>query len=265
MYIERKLFSRIRINRPAVVLLHAFPVNHAMWEPQMQVLDEQGIPYVTLDYPGFGDSSPFEDMPTMDDYASQVLKVMREANISRAILVGLSMGGYVALAVYRLAPQLVKGMVLADTRASADTEEGRQKRFQLIKQITESGNLDPLIQGHIEKFFTPEHQQNERLVAIARRLMERATLTGVVHALHAMAHRPDSMALLPQMRFPVEVIVGEGDQLTTVTDSQKMVDHLPEGNLTVIPNAAHLSNLEQPAAFNKALLAYLTKLGEFEF
>ncbi len=261
MYIEQKTFARISLNRTAVLFLHAFPVNHAMWAPQMNFLASRGMPVVTLDYPGFGDSAPFTTPPTIDAYARQALDVLDESGVSNAVVVGLSMGGYVALALYRLAPERFGGLVLADTRASADTEEGRQRRFQLIENIERTGDIDPIIQGHIEKFFTPDHQQNTDLVTTARRLMQRATNTGIIHALHAMAHRPDSMELLSQMHFPVEVIVGESDSLTTVEDSRKMVEQLPQGHLTVIPKAAHLSNLEQPEAFNRALEAYLQKLG----
>ncbi len=263
MYIEHKILTRVRMNRPAVVMLHAFPVNHLMWEPQMAFLEEQGIPYLALDYPGFGDSSPFTAPPQMADYARVVIQAIQEAGIRKAVVMGLSMGGYVALAVYREAPELFAGLILADTRATADPPEGKERRFQLIQQIEQSGDLQPLIHSHIEKFFTPENQNNQRLVTRARRLMERATNIGVMHALHAMAHRPDSTELLNQMTFPVEVIVGEEDQLTTVQDAQAMVEQLPEGHLTVIPQAAHLANLEQPQAFNAALETYWKRLGIF--
>ncbi len=261
MYVEQKLFARIAFNRPAVLFLHAFPVHHEMWQNQMQFLEEKHVPYVTLDYPGFGDSAPFSEMPDISEYARQALRVLQEAGISKAVVVGLSMGGYVALALYRLAPEVFQGLVLADTRASADTEEGRQRRFQIIEQLKTTNDIDGIITTHIEKFFTPENRGNTPLVTTAKRLMQRATTIGIIHALHAMAHRPDSMELLARMDFPVEVIVGEGDELTTVEDSMKMVDALPHGQLTVIPNAAHLSNLEQPAAFNQALVNYLKRVG----
>ncbi len=263
MYLEQKIFTQVHLNRPAVILLHAFPVNHHMWEPQMNFLTAQGIPYLTLDYPGFGDSSPFAEPPAMADFAAVVVATIKETKIPRAVFIGLSMGGYVALAVYRQAPELFAGLVLADTRATADSPEGKQRRFQLMQQIEQTGDLQPLIESHVEKFFTIRSRKNKLLVSRARRFMERATTIGVRHALHAMAHRPDSTELLSQMDFPVEVIVGEDDQLTTVDDAAAMVEQLPRGHLTIIPQAAHLTNMEQPQAFNAALASYFKRIGIF--
>jgi len=171
------------------------------------------------------------------------------------------MGGYVAFALFRQHPEFFNGLILADTRATADPPEGKQRRYQLIQNIQQTGDLDEIIQFHVEKFFTAESRQKRpELVVTARRLMQRATNQGVIHALQAMAERPDSMELLPEMNFPVRVIVGEADELTQVADSRKMVEKLPHGELITIPGAAHLSNLECPQAFNHALIDFVKKI-----
>ncbi|NOX36956.1 MAG: alpha/beta fold hydrolase [Calditrichaeota bacterium] len=250
-----------KINQSAVLFLHAFPVNQDMWAPQMAALRNAGVPYLAFDYPGMGASLPWPHTPTIGDYADLAYRVGREAGIDQAIVVGLSMGGYVALALFRQHPEFFKGLILADTRATADPPEGRQRRYQLIQKIQQSGDLDEIIQFHIEKFFTAEtRQKRPELVITARRLMQRATNQGVIHALQAMAERPDSTDLLPGMHFPVRVIVGEEDELTNVADSQKMIEKLPQGELITIPGAAHLSNLERPDIFNQALVDFVKSL-----
>ncbi len=252
------VYVQTRINQPAVLFLHAFPVNQEMWRPQMEALSREGIPYLAFDYPGMGYSRPWGKAPIIDDYAELAYRVAREAGIPQAVVIGLSMGGYVALALFRRYPDFFRGLVLADTRATADPPEGKQRRYQLMEKVQRSGDLEELIQFHMEKFFTRETlRRHPARVVQARRLMQRATVEGVVQALQAMAERPDSTDLLGRMTFPVLVLVGEKDTLTTVEDSRRMVEQMPRAELVILPGAAHLSNLEQPEAFNRALLAYL--------
>lgn len=237
-----------------VVFLPAFPMNHKMWQPQTEFVEKKGIRYLTPDYPGFGGRRvPGEDL-TISDYAEGVYREIAKSRVERAIVVGLSMGGYVALALFRNHPELFIGLLLASTRATADSEKGRRNRRNMILQLEQDGDLSPVIESHLKKFFSEQaRRENPILPEKARSIMRESSLAGVIAAQRAMAGRPDSLELLPQMNFPVTVVAGDEDQLTTVADAKKMVERLPRGRLHLITGAAHLSNMESPGQFNRAL------------
>lgn len=251
----------VALHRPAVVFLHAFPMNRRMWRPQIEALADRGIPCVAPDYPGFGEAPPWPFPPTIDDYARYVLERLEALRVPQAVFVGLSMGGYVAFALYRRAPERFRGLVLADTRATADTEAARARRLQLIEATRQARSVEPLVEAHIDKFFTPRTRaERPAVVQEAERLMRTTTPVGAIQALWAMADRPDSTDLLTRMDFPVLVVVGAEDPLTPPVEAQAMADRLPRADLVVLPEAAHLANMERPEAFNEALSAYLARV-----
>jgi len=248
----------VAFHRPAVVFLHAFPMNRRMWRPQVEALADSGVPCIALDYPGFGEVPPWPFPPTIDDYGRYVLDHLEALQIPQAVFVGLSMGGYVALALYRQAPDRFRGLVLADTRATADTEAARERRFRLIEATRRARSVEPLVEAHIDKFFTPRTRaERPAVVQEAERLMRMASPTGAIQALWAMADRPDSTDLLARMDFPVLLIVGAEDPLTPPTEAQAMAERIPRADLVVVPEAAHLANMERPEVFNEALRKYL--------
>jgi 3-oxoadipate enol-lactonase len=259
--IYQQLYFDPKKHQTAVVFLHAFPLNSKMWEPQFKKLREENIPYFALDYPGFGNSAPRTKEASMDYFAEEVYHTIDRLNLRKVIVVGLSMGGYVALSLLRKHPKIFHGLVLADTRATADSEGGKQRRFELIDEIRSDPSMKGLIQMHLEKFFTEETRTGKpELLTLAESLMKEATPQGVIHALQVMAGRQDSTGLLNKMDFPVLVIAGEKDSLTSVEDARAMKDQLRKGELTIIPNAAHLSNLEKPDEFNESLIRYVSSL-----
>ncbi len=246
-----------------VVFLHAFPLNYKMWQPQMELVESVSGCYFTYDYPGFGESKEFTEQPTIYDYGKPALQALEEMNIEKAVFVGVSMGGYVALSLYRHHPEIFAGLVLANTRASADTEEGRRARLETIEELRKTGDATQLFDSLITKFFTPETREKQpELVEQVYGIMKESTVTGIIHAMRAMADRPDSMDLLGQMDFPVLVIAGEKDELIPLDEARAMVNALPIGDLSIIRNSAHLSNLEKPHEFNDILHLYLKKLLE---
>ena len=250
------------IHRPTVVFLHAFPMNRWMWQPQITCLADFGIPAVVLDYPGFGATPPFNFPPTMKDYAQYVRAILDELSIPKAVFVGLSMGGYVAFALYRLIPDRFAGLVLADTRATADTEETRHRRMQMIADVRQARSPDPVIAAHLDRFLTASTRQTRsQLVETVRDLMQQASPMGIIQALWAMAERPDSTPLLNDFPFPVLVIAGEQDPLTPPDAMREMADRIREAEFVAVADAAHLSNMEQPDVFNDALLRYLRRIG----
>jgi len=264
LYFEKRIHCQPRINGPAVVFLHAFPLNSAMWEPQAEELYQRGIPYLTLDYPGFGLSPPLDEPPAMGTLAKEVFKLLNATGVTKAVLVGLSMGGYLALAMLRLHPDRIHGLILANTRAAADSEEGRRRRFGLIEQLHYDNSLDGLIELHLNKFFTEETRENNpALVHEVKQIMQANSVTGCIHALEAMAGREDSYGLLRTADFPVLVIAGDRDEFVAPKECEEMVKALPEGKLKVIPNCAHLSNIERSEQFNQMVGSYLEALKLF--
>jgi pimeloyl-ACP methyl ester carboxylesterase len=236
-----------------VVFLHAFPLNSAMWEPQQGILGDR--PVLAPDFPGFG-GRPM-DAPDLERFAHTVLDHMDAAGIPRAIVVGLSMGGYVAFRLHALRPDRVAAMVLADTRAGGDDEAGRAKRTDQAARVRKEGvewlaeALLPALLGETTRQSRPE------VVAKVKEMAEGAHPEGVARALEAMRERPDSTPDLQRIQVPVLVLVGEEDTLTPPAEARRIAEGVPEGRLVIIPGAGHLSNVEAPEAFNEALLAFL--------
>lgn len=252
---DEKKFSGIPI-----IFLHAFPLNLRMWEPQIGFLNDHHIKYLALNYPGF-DQSPLPKNPKVrvdiNFYAEKVNELLQELRFSKAIFVGLSMGGYVAFALYRRWPELFAGLVLANTRASADDEAGRLRRIRMIEDLKKTEDPHPIFEQHLLKFFTATTQsENQQLVDFTRDIMAESTIPGIILALQAMATRPAAFDLLACMTFPVLLLAGASDELTTIADARMMLNTIPQAKLEIIPYAAHLSNLERPEIFNQHLWHY---------
>ena len=236
-----------------VVFLHAFPLNAAMWTRQVEALAPRRV--LAPNFPGFGGRPPGE--ATLDAFAHALLSDMDAAGIGRAVVVGLSMGGYTAFRLHALAPERVAGMVLADTRAGADDEAGRAKRTDQAARARREGV------GWLAEAMVPallgETTRRERpgVVEQVRGLVAQADAEGVARALEAMRDRPDSTPRLGQIRLPVLVLVGEEDTLTPPAEARKIAEGVPDGRLVVLPTAGHLVNLEAPEAFTAALTGWL--------
>jgi 3-oxoadipate enol-lactonase len=236
-----------------VILLHAFPLNAAMWKPQIPAAGDRTM--LTPDFPGFGGRPVTE--ADLDRFAETIIKDMAPAGISRAVIVGLSMGGYVAFRLHALAPERVAGLVLADTRAEADDEAGQAVRTEQAARARREGvgwlseTLIPSLLGETTARDRPG------VVDTVRGMMEEADREGVARALEAMRDRPDSTPVLKEINVPTLVLVGAEDTLTPESKARAMADQIPRARLEVLPDAGHLSNLEAPRRFNEALGAFL--------
>jgi 3-oxoadipate enol-lactonase len=241
-----------------LVLLHGFPHNRTLWAAQLGALLDH-CRCVAPDLRGFGETTVAEPY-SMDRYADDVAALLEHLSITRAVFVGLSMGGYVAFALWRRHRQLVRGFVLADTRAGADSEEGKQKRRDTIALARERGSgavADAQISGMLGQTTRDHHPD---IVESVRQMLEDAPVDGIVGALEAMMDRPDSTDTLRTITVPTVIVVGDEDALTPVKESRAMHDVLPSSRLEVIPGAGHLSNLEKPAAFNHILSEFVSAL-----
>ena len=244
-----------------VVLLHAFPLNSNMWEPQIEALSDR-FRFIVPDLQGFGGSDAPDDAAayTMDSYADQVAAVLDEIGLDKVVLAGLSMGGYIAFAFLRRHRDRVSALVLADTKAEADPPEGIEKRTKqqgMVRDEGTAGLIEALAGALLGEATT---QKKPDVVERVKELMAQNGPAGFIGALEAMKGRPDSSGELTQINVPTLVIVGEHDGVTPPEAARKIHEHVGGSRLVVIPEAGHLSNLEAPEAFNGALGEFLSGL-----
>jgi 3-oxoadipate enol-lactonase len=243
----------------SIVFLHAFPLNRTMWTTQERLLSLQ-FRIITIDLRGHGESDAPLWRYTLEQSADDVRALLDHLGIQRALFVGLSMGGYILFAFYRKYAARVKGLILADTKAQADTEEGKEARFQMA-QIAYKKGPSAIADVMIPKLLSPATIQTKPdLVQQVQAMIEGNQISGIAGDLMAMAERPDSVPLLTQITRPTQIIVGELDQATPPSDAKLMAEQIPHASLAIIPNAAHLANLEQPEAFNQIVAAFAQEL-----
>jgi len=245
----------------ALVLLHAFPIGANLWEPQMRAVP-QGWRLITPDLRGFGGSTELDSLGALSiaDYADDAVDLLGELGITRAVIGGCSMGGYATLALYQSAPQLFDGLVLANTRAGADSPESRANRRNMLAVVDRegpSGIARDMMPKLIGKTTT---ESNSTVEAFVRRLIKQQSPVAIRSAIHRMMHRPDSTPLLAQISVPTLVITGVEDEMIPVEESRRMASAVRGAKLVIVPGAGHLANLEQPEAFNDALNAFLAAL-----
>jgi 3-oxoadipate enol-lactonase len=232
-----------------VVLLHAFPLSSAMWLPQVEALGKE-YRIITPDLRGFGSAEGFTGAPSIAQMADDVAGLIHEP----VVLGGLSMGGYVALAFARKYPEKLRGLILSDTKAEADDADGRANRDKMIA-FAESHTAREVIDSVMTKMaMTPAAVEKVR--ALASKQLPAA----IADAVRAMRDRPEASDVLPTIRVPTLVLVGSDDQLTPLPVAQSLATGITGAKLEVIPGAGHISNLENPAAFNAALRKFLQSL-----
>src|SRR5438105_193371 len=232
---------------PALVLLHAFPVDGSMWDREVRVLADAATPLIAPSFPGFGRGQVPTKQPSLDDYADAVVAAMDAAQVDRAAIAGLSMGGYVAFALWRRHRERVSALALIDTKAESDTPEAAQNRIRLAQAVRERG---------VEALLTTPpkwlRDGSPRWAAL-KELIRGQDKEAVAQASIAMAGRPDSTPDLATIDVPVAVIVGERDAITPLAQSKTMYEGVANATLAVLPDAGHLSNLEAPEAFERAI------------
>jgi 3-oxoadipate enol-lactonase len=239
-----------------VIFLHGYTLNRRLWEPQLEVVREAGWTPIALNLPGFGGAPALQDT-TMAAFAEYVRQVLLAIGATRAAVVGLSMGGYVAFRLFEQHPDLVRALVLADTQARPDTSEQAQARLENAEKVEAEGYaglVDGLLERYLHQDASPSAKDQTRFM-----ILENSQFGGAA-ANRAMSIRPDSRPLLPNIGVPTLIIVGAQDAVTPLEQAQAMLEAIPGAKLEVIENAGHISNLEQPEAFNKALLEFIQKL-----
>jgi pimeloyl-ACP methyl ester carboxylesterase len=243
-----------------LVLLHAFPLSSAMWLEQREILGARWR-VITPDQRGFGGSPLGDDAPSLGECADDVLALLDRLELESVVLGGLSMGGYVAMELLRRAPERVSVLLLADTKASADSAEAKHGRLGTAEAVEREGTaalgetLLPVLLG------AATLKRRPSVAGRVRALISAAPAPAVAWASRAMAARPDSFDVLRTTDVPALVVVGEQDALSPVDQAQEMVDALPQGRLAVVPETGHLSAIEDPEAFGAAVTGFLEELG----
>ena len=236
-----------------VILLHAFPLNAGMWRPQLDRVPA-GWRFIAPDLRGFGRSSLPEGRATMDEYAADVCAFMDGLELDGAVIGGLSMGGYVAFAMFREAPARFTGMILADTRARADTPKWREGRVALRRILADAGPRG-VASEMLPKLLSPG--ADAATVELVRGAIESASPQALDAAIGAMMDRRDSTPELALISCATLVVAGDQDAVVQTAEAESMHRAITRSAFTLIPGAGHLSSVEQPHAFSRALGDFL--------
>ena len=241
-----------------LLLLHAFPMDASMWQPQIDGLG-MSMPIIAPNLPGFGGTAPADDVTSMDAMADAAANAVRAAGVDQVILCGLSMGGFGALSFWRRHRELVAGLVFANTRAGADDEAGKGRRADLAERLRAEGS------GFLVASPPPLLSANAAATLLdrAKQIIGAQSAEGIAAASLGMAERADSTALLADIDVPVLVITSAGDTLIPPDATEEMATAIPDAQFRMIEGAGHLSNLEAPDQFNIILREFMSSRTEW--
>lgn len=236
-----------------IVLIHAFPTDKRLWEAQQTGLKDH-FRIITIDLQGFGEAMQADGKAiTMDDYAAQVKLMMEQLQLQQAVIGGESMGGYIALAFLQKYPSAVQGLILSNTQAIDDSPEMKQKREATAQDVLEHGTAK-LLDGFMAKALSPDASSETKIYL--RNIVDVQSATGIASALRGMALRQNSSNLLANTDTPILIITSDQDILISPEQSRDMHHLAKNSKLVTIQHAGHLSNLEQPTAWNQAVLDF---------
>jgi 3-oxoadipate enol-lactonase len=242
-----------------LVLIHGFPFSKAMWKPQIDALKNE-YHLTVYDVRGHGGSDVGDGQFTVEYFVDDLIGLLDHLKLSASVVIGLSMGGYIALRAIERHPERFRGLVLCDTRSEADGNEGKIKRAQQARAVKLEG-IKKFAEGFIKAvFYEKTFHTNPQAAETIRGIIEKTSPLSVAGTLIALAGRTDTTSSLPNIKVPTLILVGEHDTLTPSSASQTMKQKIPNAEMHVIPNAAHMSNLENAVEFNKHLRAFLQRL-----
>jgi len=252
-------FTQIGDGNP-LVLIHGFPLSSEMWREQAELLAENGFRVILHDLPGFGGNTSIEQRFSLAEMAAQIDETLDSLRIEKAIIGGLSMGGYVLFEFFRRAPEKFSALILCDTTHLADTDEKRASRYDLISKIEAQG-AEALFENMLPNLISDQTKQNNpSLAAELREIFLNVNPDSAVNALQSMAERRDSSDLLEQIDAPTLLIFGEFDKVTNLDNARQLNREIKHSELSIINDAGHYANLEQPAQFNRALLDFCRRI-----
>lgn len=247
--------------RIPIIFLHGFPFDKTMWKEQIQFL-ETSYRLIACDIRGFGKSTDEETPLSVSLFADDLIEFMNALSIDKAVVCGLSMGGFVTLNAVKRFPERFEALILADTQCIADSPEVKQKRLDTIVEIENEGTAN-FNEGFIKKVFHEDSLNNKKeLVEDLRKVVFANSDRIIMQGLLALAVRTETCSTLTNIDIPTLVICGREDAVTPLKQSEYLKSHISNSKLDIIENAGHVSNLEQPRAFNESLKEFLMNLGD---
>jgi len=242
-----------------VIFLHGFPFDKSMWERQLDVLKASNR-VIACDIRGFGKSIDEKTPLSIDLFSEDLVSFMDKLNIEKAVICGLSMGGFIALNALKKFPERFEALILCDTQCIADTAEVKENRYKAIEQINVDGAAE-FNEKFIKSVFHPNSLTDKKELVENLRSIVFANAKEIITAgLTALAARSETCSTLNAIRMPTLIICGREDEVTPLTQSEFMHKHIEGSILKIIDNAGHVSNLEHPDEFNKYLLDFLNSL-----
>jgi 3-oxoadipate enol-lactonase len=237
---------------PVIIFIHGFPFNKSMWDKQMEVLKET-YRVIAYDVRGHGNSDAGTEDFSIDLFATDLLYLMDALKIDKAMLCGLSMGGYIALNAFENYPDRFDALILSDTTCSADTPEAKEKRMKTIESIRKNG-VEKFADETIKNLFAPESFTTKEIeIAAVKEMIVNTTEKSLCKTLRAFYERKETCSKLKDINVPVLILVGIEDKITPPTAAQFMNEKIKESLLSIIEHAGHLSNIENPLDFNNQL------------
>jgi 3-oxoadipate enol-lactonase len=242
-----------------IIFVHGFPFNKNVWKPQVDHFKKANR-VITYDIRGFGKSGTNNENVSISLFADDLLKFMDALEINKAILCGLSMGGYILLEAVTQYPERLKGIILCDTQCVADTPEIKEKRLKNIKKI-EEGGIEEFSNTFLKNaFYKESFSSKKKLIEKLHKEIIALPLKTITDTLHALAQRPEKCTILKDVSVPVLIICGKEDKTTPIERSEFLFSNIDHSSLKIISDAGHVSNLEQPEEFNKCLSNFITAL-----
>jgi 3-oxoadipate enol-lactonase len=241
------------------IFIHGFPFSKECWKGQVSSLSSE-TRVIAPDLRGFGNSTSNKEVASIDLFSSDLLALLDTLQIDKAVMCGISMGGYILMNALARYPERFAGAVLCDTQCIADSEEGKEKRYQNIRKIEEQG-LNDFTETFLKGIFCEKtFKEKKEVVDDVRNIILANRTEAVTSALHALAQRRETCTVLKRLQLPTLVICGKEDAVTTVSQSELIFNSISGSALKVINDAGHMSNLEQPEIFNSELKRFHSEI-----
>jgi len=260
-----KLYEKLNVvttglkTHKSIIFLHGFPFDQHMWEKQVEFLQKDFL-CVTYDIRGLGKSNPGDGQFTMEMFADDSLTIIAELELDKPVLCGLSMGGYLGFRALERAQEIFSAAILCDTRAESDSDAAKLKRANAIYQINMDG-VEKFVEGFIPNCFSEKFKTDniEEYTTYLER-SKKSNPIGVKGSLLAMMGRASTTSFLPQIKIPTLLLCGVEDNLTPPTEMKTIADKIPNSKYLVVPEAGHMTPIENPEFVNAAIKDFLSGL-----
>ncbi|WP_291094849.1 alpha/beta hydrolase [Flavobacterium sp. UBA2787] len=250
-------YNDVGIGKIPIVFLHGFPFNKSMWDNQLKTFEETHR-FISVDFRSFGQSTNDDSALSMDLLGDDLIGFLNALNLRRVIICGLSMGGFVALNAITRYPERFAALILCDTNCVADKPEQKEKRYKTIEEIEQNGTSKFAATFLDSVFADDTYSSDKELVKKINADILANSPEVITNGLKALAMRNETCSKLAEITVPTLIICGREDEVTPLEQSEFMNKHIKDSTLKVINNAGHLSNMEQPQAFNAELLEFLS-------